>query len=232
MGRQREHRGPTEPAQSEAIQNLDQYLLAYGPMLGKQAERSLDPLHVPGRDPGAASGPAAGAVRGPSAMSSKRPARPSSGRRRSCWSGKWARARPSWRWPQSTPTRQDDPIEPWCSVLVSWSTSGNARSATPSPDAEVIQIESWKSLLHLDKDPQAGQRASGTSLPGIAPSWARNGNRLATGATTWTTASCAVRAAVCAWLMKTANRFSLGQPGKKDSRAPGSGSGVPGANGC
>lgn len=35
----------------EEIQDLDEYLLAYGPMLGKQAERSLEPLHVPGRDP-------------------------------------------------------------------------------------------------------------------------------------------------------------------------------------
>ena len=32
------------------VTGLDQYLLAYGAMLGKQAERSLDPLHVPGRD--------------------------------------------------------------------------------------------------------------------------------------------------------------------------------------
>jgi hypothetical protein len=35
----------------EAIQNLDEYMLAYGRLLGQQAERSLDPLHVPGRDP-------------------------------------------------------------------------------------------------------------------------------------------------------------------------------------
>src|SRR5579872_6247522 len=35
----------------DGIKNLDEYLLAYGGMLGKQAERSLDPLHVPGRDP-------------------------------------------------------------------------------------------------------------------------------------------------------------------------------------
>jgi SNF2 family DNA or RNA helicase len=32
------------------IHNLDEYMLAYGRMLGKQAERSLHPLHVPGRD--------------------------------------------------------------------------------------------------------------------------------------------------------------------------------------
>jgi hypothetical protein len=34
----------------DEIQTLDQYLVNYGPILGKQAERSLDPLHVPGRD--------------------------------------------------------------------------------------------------------------------------------------------------------------------------------------
>jgi SNF2 family DNA or RNA helicase len=32
------------------IKNLDDYLGAYGPLLGKQAERSLSPLHVPGND--------------------------------------------------------------------------------------------------------------------------------------------------------------------------------------
>lgn len=33
------------------IKTLEAYLLAYGPLLGKQAERSLKPLHVPGYDP-------------------------------------------------------------------------------------------------------------------------------------------------------------------------------------
>lgn len=33
------------------IKTLEDYLLAYGPLLGKQAERSLKPLHVPGEDP-------------------------------------------------------------------------------------------------------------------------------------------------------------------------------------
>jgi hypothetical protein len=40
-----------EPAIPREIINLDQYMLAYGSMLGKQAEQSLNPLHVPGRDP-------------------------------------------------------------------------------------------------------------------------------------------------------------------------------------
>src|SRR5262249_34939777 len=39
-----------EPAIDPEIKNLDQYMLTYGSMLGKQAERSLNPLHVPGRD--------------------------------------------------------------------------------------------------------------------------------------------------------------------------------------
>jgi hypothetical protein len=38
-------------SQHAEIKNLDEYMLAYGSLLGKQAERSLDPLHVPGRDP-------------------------------------------------------------------------------------------------------------------------------------------------------------------------------------
>src|ERR1043166_2120914 len=32
------------------IQTLDDYMLSHGAMLGQQAERSLEPLHVPGRD--------------------------------------------------------------------------------------------------------------------------------------------------------------------------------------
>jgi hypothetical protein len=32
------------------IKNLEEYLVAYGSLLGKQAERSLEPLHVPDRD--------------------------------------------------------------------------------------------------------------------------------------------------------------------------------------
>jgi hypothetical protein len=32
------------------IESLDQYMEAYGPLLGRQAQRSLSPLHIPGRD--------------------------------------------------------------------------------------------------------------------------------------------------------------------------------------
>ena len=39
-----------QPAIDQDIKDLDQYMLAYGSMLGKQAERALNPLHVPGRD--------------------------------------------------------------------------------------------------------------------------------------------------------------------------------------
>jgi hypothetical protein len=40
-------------APDPAITTLDQYLLTHGSLLGKQAERSLEPLHVPTRDAGA-----------------------------------------------------------------------------------------------------------------------------------------------------------------------------------
>lgn len=39
-----------EAAGAPEVESLDQYLLTYGPMLGQQAERALQPLHVPGRD--------------------------------------------------------------------------------------------------------------------------------------------------------------------------------------
>src|SRR5581483_6806051 len=38
-------------AWSGNIKTLENYLIAYGPLLGKQAERSLDPLHLPGEYP-------------------------------------------------------------------------------------------------------------------------------------------------------------------------------------
>lgn len=37
-------------ARSKPIKSLDEYLTTFGPLLGKQAEKSLAPLHVPGRD--------------------------------------------------------------------------------------------------------------------------------------------------------------------------------------
>jgi hypothetical protein len=45
---QRRRRDNGSPDRS--IEDLDQYLLAHGALLGKQAERSLQPLHVPERD--------------------------------------------------------------------------------------------------------------------------------------------------------------------------------------
>ena len=49
-GHTADSRAQTAAVPAGGIQSLDDYLLAYGPLLGKQAERSLDPLHVPGRD--------------------------------------------------------------------------------------------------------------------------------------------------------------------------------------
>jgi hypothetical protein len=50
-GRRASGRGLKQPAIPEEIHNLDHYMLTYGSLLGKQAERALNPLHVPGRDP-------------------------------------------------------------------------------------------------------------------------------------------------------------------------------------
>jgi hypothetical protein len=49
-GQRANQRSREKAAIEKGINNLDQYMLTYGPMLGKQAERSLNPLHVPGRD--------------------------------------------------------------------------------------------------------------------------------------------------------------------------------------
>ena len=49
-GRTARQVGRVEATKGPDIQDLDQYLLAYGPLLGRQAERALQPLHVPGRD--------------------------------------------------------------------------------------------------------------------------------------------------------------------------------------
>jgi hypothetical protein len=40
--------GTPEPGE---VKTLEEYLLAHGPLLGRQAERSLNPLHIPGRHP-------------------------------------------------------------------------------------------------------------------------------------------------------------------------------------
>jgi hypothetical protein len=46
----RSRRSQEVPSIVPEVINLDQYMLAHGAMLGKQAERALNPLHVPGRD--------------------------------------------------------------------------------------------------------------------------------------------------------------------------------------
>jgi hypothetical protein len=46
-------KGALEPRQApglHALNTMAEYLTTYGPLLGKQAERALDPLHVPGRN--------------------------------------------------------------------------------------------------------------------------------------------------------------------------------------
>src|SRR5207244_4268421 len=50
-GRTATRSNPHQSAIDKEIQNLDQYMLTFGSLLGKQAERALHPLHVPGRDP-------------------------------------------------------------------------------------------------------------------------------------------------------------------------------------
>src|SRR5207249_4341352 len=49
-GRVVRRNGTQDAAGLESVEDLDGYLRTYGPMLGKQAERSLEPLHVPGRE--------------------------------------------------------------------------------------------------------------------------------------------------------------------------------------
>lgn len=41
----------TATTETPNVTTLDEYLHRYGPLLGKQAEEALNPLHVPGRDP-------------------------------------------------------------------------------------------------------------------------------------------------------------------------------------
>src|SRR5262249_33468 len=50
-GRIANRRERPDSAISHQISNLDQYMLAYGSLLCTQAGRSLNPLHVPVRDP-------------------------------------------------------------------------------------------------------------------------------------------------------------------------------------
>jgi hypothetical protein len=50
-GRSTRRLGKETSSPDKDVRTLDECMLRYGPMLGKQAERSLAPLHVPGRDP-------------------------------------------------------------------------------------------------------------------------------------------------------------------------------------
>jgi tRNA A37 threonylcarbamoyladenosine biosynthesis protein TsaE len=143
------------PPEEEALQNLDDYMLAYGSILGRQAERSLEPLHVPGRDPL----PALGLKREPFEAQAHVIEAVSKAFRRQksillvgqVGSGKTIMSQASiHRHANGKPYRS----LVFCpgQLVNKWAREIRATI----PDAEVIQIETWKNLLHLEKGTKPG----------------------------------------------------------------------------
>jgi hypothetical protein len=134
----------------DRVEGLDGYLTAYGPMLGKQAERSLDPLHVPGRDPL----PAVKLLRQPFAAQSHVIAATVKALRRQkatlivaeCGSGKTLMGAAS--------IHQHAAGRPYRALVFCPGTLTPkwARELTETlPGVTVRQIESWRDLLTLDR---------------------------------------------------------------------------------
>jgi hypothetical protein len=131
-------------------QTLDQYMQTYGPMLGKQAERSLTPLHVPGRD----SLPELNLVREPFQAQAHviEAARKALCRQKSlllvgeCGTGKSLMAM------TAIHTHAGDQAYRALVLCPGQLVNKWEREIRETiPDANVIQIDTWKSLLHLDR---------------------------------------------------------------------------------
>jgi hypothetical protein len=138
-----------EAAGAPEVESLDQYLLTYGPMLGRQAERALQPLHVPARD----ACPELDLLREPfeAQAHAVEAARKALGRQKALLlvgemgTGKTlmamaaCHAHAAGRPYRALVFCPGQLVDKWAREI-----------RTTLPDVEVIQIESWKSLLHLD----------------------------------------------------------------------------------
>ena len=141
----------TIPALDAAIQSLDEYMLAHGQLLGKQAERSLEPLHVPGRDilpeldllrnPFAAQAHTIEATRKALCRQKSLLLVGEMGTGKSLMSMAAIHAHAN-----ATPYR----ALVFCPGQLVNKWEREIRETIPA--AEVFQIESWKSLLHLDRN--------------------------------------------------------------------------------
>lgn len=138
------------PAIDSDITNLDQYMLAYGSLLGKHAERSLNPLHVPGQ--GAL--PDLDLLRSPfeAQLHVVEATRKALCRQKALMlvgemgTGKTIMAMAAVHaYAGNRPYR----ALVFCPGQLIHKWEREIRETIP--DAEVIQIESWKSLLHLDR---------------------------------------------------------------------------------
>ncbi len=147
--------GRGEPAIEDGIQNLDQYMLAYGAMLGKQAERALNPLHVPGRD----SLPQMELLREPFEAQSHviEAVRKALNRQKSLMLvGEMGTGKTIMGMAAVHAHSQERPYRAlvFCpgQLIHKWEREIHETI----PGVEVIQLESWRSLLHLDRKKQPG----------------------------------------------------------------------------
>jgi hypothetical protein len=155
-GRTAREVGGVKATQGPDIQNLDQYLLTYGSMLGQQAERALQPLHVPGRD----ACPTLDLLREPFEAQAHaiEATRKALGRQKALLlvgemgTGKTLMALAACRAHAAGRPYRALVFCPG-QLVDKWSREIRATI----PEVEVIQIESWQSLLHLDPSKKPAQ---------------------------------------------------------------------------
>ena len=193
---------------STEIQNLDQYMLTYGAMLGQQAEQTLNPLHVPGRDslPDMELLPEILSRRDCCLIEATRKAL--NRQKALLLVGEMGTGKTIMGMSAIHAHAQGRPYRAlvFCPGQLIHKWEREIRETVP--DVEVIQLESWKSLLHLDRTKKPGHVEWYVIARDRATSWARNGNPLFTVTSTSMMASFVAQLVGCVWSMKNGNRFS------------------------
>jgi hypothetical protein len=144
-----------KPAIDAVIENLDQYMLAYGSILGKQAERALTPLHVPVRDPL----PTLDILREPFAAQSHviEATRKALDRQKALLLvGEMGVGKTLIGMAAIHAHAAGRPYRALVFCPGQLTNKWEREISETLPDVEVIQIGTWKSLLHLDRKKKPG----------------------------------------------------------------------------
>jgi hypothetical protein len=144
------HASAAQPVEGDEIESLEEYLLAYGSMIGKQAERSLDPLHVPDRDPL----PSLDLLREPfdAQYHVIEAGRKALQRQKSAvLVGEMGTGKTIMGMAACHAHANGRPYRGLVFCPGQLVNKWEREIRDTIPDAEIIQIESWKNLLHLDR---------------------------------------------------------------------------------